>query len=307
MKSLTPIVLFVYKRPEHTKRVLKSLSQCIMSNESTLIIYADGPKENASSDELNLIKEVRHIIKDVNWCKELRIIERESNIGLDPNVIEGVTNVVNEFGKVIVLEDDLVCHPMFLKYMNFCLDKYKDNELVMGVSGFSYFNDNTLPSIFLLPIVNSWGWAIWKDNWNNLNLDSNYLIEKIIDYKINVKKFNFGGYDYYSILKTLNNSNKDPWDIRVYLNLFLNNKYYIYPNSTLIRNFGFDGTGVHCGDAGNDFDNDFVDYSINKIQLSYYPKIEDKIKFIINSKKEMVIVTIFNKFKGFLYRFLVKK
>lgn len=68
----------------------------------------------------------------------MRLIERSINCGLANNIIDGVTSVINEYGKVIVLEDDLVVSPYFLKYMNDALNMYENEEEVVCIHGYVY-------------------------------------------------------------------------------------------------------------------------------------------------------------------------
>ena len=122
--SLAPIVLFVYNRPQHTLRTLKALSQNVLAKDSDLYVFADGAKENADEETLKRIKEVREIVKSKEWCQKTILTEGKINKGLGNSIIDGVSKVVKEYGKVIVLEDDLVTSPYFLKYMNDALDIY---------------------------------------------------------------------------------------------------------------------------------------------------------------------------------------
>src|SRR5688572_30309752 len=118
MTDLAPIALFVYNRVDHTRQTLKALSRNNLAEHSELFVFADGPKETAGSEDLKNIAAVRELIRQQTWCKKLHIIERENNNGLAANIVDGVTTVVNRFGKVIVMEDDIVTSPGFLQYMN---------------------------------------------------------------------------------------------------------------------------------------------------------------------------------------------
>src|SRR2546423_14535813 len=145
MQTLAPVSLFVYNRPWHLKQTLESLEKNFLSGQSVLYIYSDGPRADATPEQLQKIKEVRSLIRSKKWCKETYIIESETNKGLAKSIIEGVTELVNDFGKEIVLEDDLVLSPGFLKYMNEALTLYESEERVMHVSGYIFETSLKLP------------------------------------------------------------------------------------------------------------------------------------------------------------------
>ena len=147
---LAPIVLFVYNRPWHTEQTLNALMQNELADQSVLYIYADGPKENATEEQLKKIEEVRHVIRTKKWCKEVHIIESEKNKGLADSIINGVTEIVNKYGKVIVLEDDIVTSKGFLKYMNEALELYKEEDKVYHISGYMFpVKGNCLKPFFI--------------------------------------------------------------------------------------------------------------------------------------------------------------
>ena len=118
MQSLAPIVLFVYNRPLFLRQTLEALSCNELADQSELFIYADGPKINADITQLERIREVRAILREKQWCKKVTIRESEKNKGLADSIVGGVTEVVNERGRVIVIEDDVVTSKYFLRFMN---------------------------------------------------------------------------------------------------------------------------------------------------------------------------------------------
>src|SRR3954468_7877191 len=103
-----PIILFVYNRPVHTKNTLDALANNYLAGESVLFIFSDGPKNEASAEELNKINAVRSIAAAEKRFKEVKVIESVSNKGLAGSIVSGVTKIVNEYEKIIVLEDDII-------------------------------------------------------------------------------------------------------------------------------------------------------------------------------------------------------
>lgn len=268
MKNLSPIVLFVYNRPWHTQQTIEALEKNELAAQSNLIIYSDEAKTENEQEEVN---KVRLYISQINKFQKVTIIKREKNWGLANNIIDGVTKVVNRYEKIIVLEDDLVTSPHFLKYMNEALDFYKDEEQVMSVNGFSYLKKipkNYNKDVFIFYRSCSWGWAIWKNEWNliDFNITKNHEIFKN---KSLQNKFNRGGNDLFDMLKMQMNGLINSWAIRFALSHSLHNKKALFPSKSLVKNIGYDGSGVHCPPSSDN--NEVLDYEfvpkISKAEL----------------------------------------
>lgn len=249
MNNLAPIVLFVYNRPWHTLQTLQALANNKLADQSFLYIYADGPKTGAEEDTLSKIKETRKIIHQKKWCKEVYIIESDKNQGLADSIIQGVTEIINKYGKVIVLEDDIVSSPGFLQYMNDALSLYEEDEKVMHISAFTPHTTGgeNLPETYFLRFMSCWGWGTWKRAWDKLILNTDNLyneIPELADYKF----YNLDGYkNMFSQVEANYNGTLNTWAIKWYSSIFLNKGLCLYPKKTLIRNIGFDGSGIHCG------------------------------------------------------------
>lgn len=256
--SLAPLLLFVYNRPYHTRKTIEALLENESASETDLIIYSD-----ASIDPFNnKVLETRNYIKSVIGFRSIVIIERSKNWGLSRNIIDGVTSVINQYGKVIVLEDDLVVSPFFLKYMNEALDFYEKEEQIVCIHGYVYPVKRKLPETFFIKGADCWGWATWKRGWDLFCLDGKFLLDEINRY--NMKgEFDFeGSYPYYKMLKRQVEGSNDSWAIRWYASAFLNNKLTLYPGSSLVTQIGMDGSGTHCG-ANSIYDVQLLNRPIN--------------------------------------------
>lgn len=263
--KLAPIILFVYNRPWHTQQTLEALAKNELAKDSVLYIYADGAKENAIQQDLQKIQEVREIISTFEGCKETHIIERDKNLGLANNVIEGITKLVNQYGKIIVLEDDLITSPFFLDFMNQGLDLYEQEEKIYGITGYSFFPNDKLPPTFFLPIGSSWGWATWQRAWNDFEPNAEKLLQQIKSQKLE-KKFNFGAYPYFEMLESQVQKKINSWAIRFYASYFLKKGLFLCPNQNLVYNIGMDASGTHCEEIM--FDNPLKEYNKEKIVFS---------------------------------------
>ena len=160
--NLAPVVLFVYNRPWHAEQTLHALQANTLANQSDLYIYCDGAKPNAALEDLKKIEAVRALVTSQEWCKTVTIIENEHNLGLANSVIQGVTEVIEKHGSVIVLEDDIVTGTYFLQFMNDGLNLYKEEQQVFGVSGYRFPSSKTIKQpTYFLPIMSSWGYATY--------------------------------------------------------------------------------------------------------------------------------------------------
>ncbi len=282
---LAPIVLFCYNRPRHTEKTLIALSNNFLADQSQLIVFCDGPKQDATEEQRSKILQVREVVKGRKWCKDVIVCESIENKGLANSVIEGVTQTINKYGKVIVLEDDLLTAKGFLKYMNEALDKYADYDNVMQISGhqFPLWNWKRKKESFFLPVTTSWGWGTWKRAWDKFDheaigfneLESNSELK----YKFNLN----GSYPYSDILKMqMNNSMKeskiDSWAIKWWWSVFRSNGIILFPDKTLINNVGYGIDATHTT-IGTNEQNEFKgDYSIK-----IFPEIASSdLKFFEN-------------------------
>lgn len=243
MQNLAPIALFVYNRPEHTRRTVKFLQANLLADESRLFIYADAAK-TVNEDEN--VKAVDELISKVEGFKSVKIIRQKQNLGLAQSIINGVTELVNEYGKVIVFEDDLLSSPYTLQYFNEALDRYQYEDRVMHISAYMYplaFADD-LPETFLYRAVHSWGWATWKSSWSHFNPDIDDLMKQFDAQKIN--QFSIEGkMNFWNQMKGFKAGKNNSWAIRWYASVFLNQGLSLNPSKSLINNIGHDGTGIH--------------------------------------------------------------
>ena len=247
--DLAPVVLFVFNRPEHTLKTLYSLKNNHLAVDSTLYIYCDGPRPSESAPGNMKIEQVRKIVKQEQWCKEVHIIERDVNVGLYTSILSGVTSIIKKYNKIIVLEDDLVTSPWFLTFMNESLNVYKDDDDVACISGYIYPVKGKLPETFFLKGADCWGWATWKRAWDILDQNAEKLLQQLNKNQLN-HNFNFSNsYPYTQMLKEQMEGKIQSWAILWYASAFLKSKYCLYPGTSLVQNIGIDGSGIHSGNS----------------------------------------------------------
>ncbi len=247
--TVAPVLLFVYNRPDHTGQTIEALKKNHLADQSDLFIFSDAPKNDQA---VARVREVRAIINKVTGFKTVSIIERDKNWGLANSIIDGVTSIIARYGRVIVLEDDLVTTPDFLNFMNAGLNKYASYPEVYSLSGYSHSNDaNGFPSTYFTQLTSSWGWGTWAEKWKYFKRDRQLLEQILHDPKL-LRRFNFDdSYDYGEMIKLQLQGKIDSWAIYWYACVFMTNGLTLYPARSLLRNIGFDGSGVHCDSIGD--------------------------------------------------------
>jgi len=274
--NLAPIVLFVYNRLLHTQQTIEALQKNKLAENSELFIYSDAPKNDDAQQSVN---EVRKYISNLDGFKKITIIHREKNWGLADSIIDGVTQIVNKYGKIIVLEDDLVTSPYFLKFMNEALEFYKDEKKVWHISGWNYPVDNdSLEDVFLWRVMNCWGWATWSDRWQYFEKDIDKTMHDFS--KDDIKQFNVDGVENFWSQVVFNKEKKiNTWAIFWYATIFKKDGLCLNPVQTFVDNVGLDGSGIHCGGTKNY--TDILNYKKNidfKIEILESKDFLEKIK-----------------------------
>lgn len=240
-----PIVLFAFNRLEPLKGCVRSLLQNTEALESDLIVYVDGPRTKKEG-EAEKVEAVRKYVNTIKGFKSVETHYSETNKGLGPSIIAGVTDVICRYGKVIVIEDDLIASCNMLAYVNQGLDKYENNHEVFSISAYS--NRVKLPKgydydAYFAPRSTSWGWATWKDRW----LSCDWELMDWVAVERNAKAFNrWGGSDCFGMLRGWKEGRNQSWAIRFCYNQFVQGKQSLFPIVSKIDNEGFDGSGTNC-------------------------------------------------------------
>jgi len=235
MTSFAPIVIFVYKRPGHILNLLDSLSQCKEGRDSDLIIFSDGAKNPDNVEEVAAIEEVRRICANEQRFQSVKLIAQERNLGLANSIIAGVSSTIEEYGRAIVLEDDLIVSRYFLEFMNSALDKYEHDDRVGQIGACNFFAcGERFPESFFIPIPDCLGWATWKNNWRKFIKNPQEIFDALDNDEKLASKFNgYGSYDFISLLKSNVQKKVDSWAILWHATCMLNNWLTLYPNPSL--------------------------------------------------------------------------
>jgi hypothetical protein len=242
MQNLAPIALFVYNRPEHTRRTLSYLQKNLLADESRLFIFSDAAKTEADKPK---VEQVRNLVKEATGFKSIKVISRKENLGLADSIIAGVTQLVNEYGKVIVFEDDLLSSVYTLQYFNEALTRYANEEKVMHIGAYMYnLADKKLPQTFFYRAATSWGWATWARAWKDFEPDVEVLVGQFDKKKISQFAID-GTMNFWKQIEDFKAGKNNSWAIRWYASIFLKGGLTLNPSASLIQNIGHDGSGVH--------------------------------------------------------------
>lgn len=301
-KSLSPIILFTYNRPNHTLRVLNALKNNNLADKSVLHIYVDGPKKDSTEENIKNIKLVHDIIKSDRWCGEVNYHISNQNIGCRDSILNGISEIISQYGKSIILEDDIVTSPGFLTFMNSALNFYENRKSVFSISGWSYPpNKLKIPMYYKYDVYVSqrllnWGWGTWLDRWQQVNWNWDFVPE-FVKFKQEVEAFNRGGEDLTAMLLDMHNKKIDAWDVQFAFEQFRNHAISIVPCHSLTDNIGLDGSGMHCtSESGLRNDINLQLDKINFLDTLYQDKqIINGIYSIYYKKKRSIFKKILNR------------
>lgn len=243
--NYSPIVVFGFNRPDALKETIASLLRNEEAKHSDLFVFVDGPREG-KVEEKEKVDNVRDYVKSITGFKSLHYAFSEKNKGLATSVIEGVNDVINQYGRVIVLEDDLVLMPNFLNYMNQGLERYENDDKVMSVCGHSCkvkTPKNYPYDTYFFTRSSSWGWGTWKDRWNLVDWELNDWQSVVANRKAFIKS---QGSDVFKMLRDCKQEKNHSWAIRFCYSQFVQGRLSIIPNRSLVDNEGFGGDGTNC-------------------------------------------------------------
>jgi len=247
MKQYAPIVITVYDRLNHLRHCINALLKNPIASRSDLIIISDAAYKEA---DIQTIQQVRNYIQGIIGFNHVEPLIREQNMGAHQSLINGIDNVLSKYDSFILLEDDIVVSPNFLQYMNDGLEFYKNEKSIFSICAFKLPFDmpaDYKKETFFYPCNSPWGIATWKDRW--LSVDHNYF-DRYTELKKKglLKSFCSIGFYIKGILKADSNKTIIADDLRVYYHMFQNNMASVFPTISKSQNWGFDGSGEHCGD-----------------------------------------------------------
>jgi len=242
----SPVALFIYNRPEHVRRTVESLLANPEISETPVTVYCDGPKDEKDNKNVN---KTRAIVRFL--LPEAVLIKRKNNIGLANSIIKGVSEQCDKYGRTIVIEDDLILAPKAIQFMNKALDYYESKDKVMHISAYMYPVRESLPDTFFYRETSCWGWATWSRAWRLFEYRPHVIADYLKENDL-IKEFGMSYSRYHwELLQAQCEGRIDSWFIRWYGSVFMNRGLALHPAKAMVKNAGFDGSGVHCSNTRN--------------------------------------------------------
>lgn len=245
-----PVVVFGYNRADMMENLFQSLEKNKNVNQMDLFIFLDIPDKRKKRD-FPLSEKVIDYVNKYRMESKFRRVEieiAEKHKGLADSIISGVSKIIDQYGKVIVLEDDLEVSNDFLDYMQRGLEFYRNDRKVWSIGAHCPFLKNLETygaDVFLAPRTESLGWGTWKDRWDHVDWE----VTSYNDFKRDLVGrilFNIGGND---LCKTLKNQMEDrqydAWAIRWCYQQFRERRYTVYPKQSRVIHCGNDNRSTH--------------------------------------------------------------
>ncbi|OZI09066.1 sugar transferase [Siphonobacter sp. BAB-5385] len=248
-----PIALFCYNRPEHFRKTVKSLLRCPEAAFSTVYIFSDGPK--TAADEAN-VAIVREYAQSIRGFESIHLDFSEENRGLAASIIRGVTQVLQQHDKIVVMEDDLLCTRDYLRFMNEALEYYRKDIRVFSISGYLYPIEIPLDyphDVLLLARGCSYGWGTWPDRWAKVDWEVRDFPE-FMKNKAARREFMRGGEDLLPMLKKQQVGVLNSWAIRWTYAHYKHQAYNLHPRASKLESTGMDGSGTNFGRGTHRYD-----------------------------------------------------
>jgi hypothetical protein len=284
VEALAPVALFAYRRSAHLAQTLRALRENPEASRTELFVFSDCFKSSADAADVEV---VRYTLRGIEGFAATHIVYRETNFGLSRNITTGVSAVLAARPSVIVVEDDIVVSPYFLRFMNDALQTYRHTPRVGSISAYSYPVSESMPETYFIRGADCWGWATWRDRWRYYDSDSRALASRLESGNL-LGAFDFdGAAGYLQMLKDQIVGKNDSWAIRWHASCYLRELLVLYPGRALAENIGRDGTGTHSTAADETFDVNLspTSVTVGGIPVEESTKAREAIKrFFIKQK-----------------------
>ncbi len=241
--TAAPVVVILYKRPDHTRRMLAELARV---RPATLLVIADGPKHDADAAACAA---ARAVVDEVDWPCEIRRNYSGVNLGCQKRISGGLDWVFGQFERAVIVEDDCLPDPSFFRFCGEMLDRYADDERVMAVSGdnFQHGRRFTPHSYYFSSEPHCWGWATWRRAWRHNDVtmaawpaarDGGLLLDTFKD--PSVARF------VERALEGVYAGRTDSWAYPWAFSCYLRRGLTVLPAVNLVTNVGVGADSTHC-------------------------------------------------------------
>lgn len=320
--NFSPVIIPAFNRYEHLKKCVDSLAKNKFAPDTELYIGLDFPPNEKYEDGY---KKVKTYISTITGFKKINIIERNKNWGAIENIKDLIRIVIAKHDRFIFTDDDNEFSPCFLEYINNGLEKFKDDKTILSIQGFSYpieYPTSESNVIKMQRYYSDWGYGIWKDRYEILRdtITQGYFDKMFYDKKqyALLKKKSRKNYIYaFGLCSPEKTSfrinpirpNIRPMDYTSSIFQCVNNMYSIMPKTTLVKNNGWDNSGIHCA-ANSPIARLFIDQKLDNKDTYKEFIIDEKETNLVNKKVDKSLIGEYSKktyiktiIKHFLYRF----
>jgi len=240
----TPVLLLGYNRPEQMRGLIQSLAAV---KPKLILLSVDGPKINRLRD-IELVRHTQEMVNEITWDAEIRTRFRESNLGLRNAVVDAVTWANNEFGKVIVLEDDVRAGPQLLDFLNYYLVKYENQRDIAHINGYNlvpsqHLSNPSEPSRMSI-YPESYAWATWEKAWSKYDDNMIWAKNVSISELKNICGSTVGALRWKQNFSDAAAGRIDTWAYRWLTTIWENNFKVISPNQNISTYTGWEN-GTH--------------------------------------------------------------
>lgn len=248
----TPILFTIFNRPEETARVFAEIRK---QKPLRLFIAADGPRDQAEKIKTD---ETRAIVSNIDWPCEVKTKFEDKNLGCKMAMSGAINWLFLNVEEGIILEDDCLPHPDFFKFCSELLEKYRDNEKIMMISG-DNFQDGIKRgngSYYFSKFDHIWGWATWRRAWKLYDINMTGLEGFLKSAPFAVRTNNkIAQSTLASKMMDVKSGKIDTWDFQWTYSLLKNDGMAILPNVNLVSNIGFGETATHTKKANSEKEN----------------------------------------------------
>jgi hypothetical protein len=234
------VTLLAYSRPKHTARVLEAIGR---EGVRRLTVFLDGA-DNAWVRSQQT--EIRHRVEAIRWA-DCRLVQRDENLGLARSVVSSISQQLESYEQMILLEDDCVPQAHFFEFMFEALAAYRMRKEIRSICGYQFpfaaFDGQSIAPLLIQRFM-PWGWATWADRWQDYTLDLRRLANQVRE--ANLEGRLPGDLMRYCQDEEILSGRGDIWSVNWAILHYLTGSWALYPTVSLVENIGFDGTGVHC-------------------------------------------------------------
>lgn len=246
-----PILLIIFTRLDTTKKVFQKIREV---KPKQLFIAADGPRleKIGESEKCDIVR--NWVLSAIDWECDVKTLFRDKNIGCGRGVSSSIDWFFDNVDYGIILEDDCVPSVSFFSYVKELLEKYKNEKKVWQICGHNTMGISKLRnnvSYSFVPIQACWGWATWKNRWDNFKYDISNEDKNLLKKNPYFNKKYRRDY-WFSIFDKMTDDVKDVWDYQWTYRILKNKGYCAIPSCNLIENIGFGNDSTHFVDSNKD-------------------------------------------------------